>query len=173
MSDIRRFTTQYEPVEDRVRLSIELKDEVQVLWLTRRLLSLLIPSLLERMDTMPSVQLAPKPQVQVAQRFSQQAAVSNLKRQKNVVATPETPQKRVATLVTSIQVRSGKKGMVLDFKGGEHILRSLPFSEVGLRQWLSVLHQNYSCANWAEAFWPSWISSETRVGHAKDDILIN
>lgn len=173
MSDIRRFTTQYKPVEDRVRLSIELKNEVQVLWLTRRLLSRLIPPLLKRMDTMPTVQSAPKPQVQVAQRFSQQAAVSNLKPQKNVVPTPETPQKRVATLVTSIEVRSSTKGVVLDFKGGEELLRSMPFSEVGLRQWLSVLHHNYRSANWTETFWPSWISRETGVEHPKDDLLIN
>lgn len=173
MSDIRRFTTQYEPVQDRVRLSIELKDEVQVLWLTRRLLSRLIPPLLKRMDTMPSVLMAPKPQVQVAQRFSQQAAVSNLKRQKNVVPTPETPQKRAATLVTSIKVRSGTKGVVLDFKGGEELLQSLPFSEVGLRQWLSVLYHNYNSADWSETFWPAWIFRETLLGHAKDDLVIN
>ena len=43
MTGIRRFTTDYVPVEDRMRLSLERDDgAVRILWLTRPLLNKLV-----------------------------------------------------------------------------------------------------------------------------------
>jgi len=171
MSEVHRFTTKYVSVEDRIRLSLELKSgEVQVLWLTRRLLNLLVPRLLERLGHVPEARQepvaaavsAPK-KADVVQRFSQQAAVGSIERQPPVKPGPETPQRGVATVVTEVDIRTGPTSVVLDFKGGAEPLQSLPFGEESLRQWLGVVHQQYLAGGWNEDFWPGWMDSSAEM----------
>ena len=46
MAKVRRFTTQFDPTEDRIRLAVEFDtDAVEVLWLTRRLANRLAQAL--------------------------------------------------------------------------------------------------------------------------------
>lgn len=167
MGDVRRFTTRYVAQEDRIRLSVELaSDAVQIYWLTRRLLNLLVPRLLERLDQSPSTRAAPRVQAQVAQKFSQQAAVSSLQKQKDVAprAAQAGTAPVVSVVVTSLDIRHTKGGVVLDLKGGADVLQSLPFGENELRQWLNVVFRQYEAGGWHETFWPAWLRPETNVG---------
>jgi len=157
MSDVHRFTTRYVPSEDRVQLLIELEDtDVQVLWLTRRLLNRLLPPLLKRFDV-SSTDKRKAAAAAAVQRFTQAAAVSGIKRQKAVTRTPTTAQSVADTVVTSIDIRIGDRKAVFHLKVGDDTLRSIPMTEQALRQWLNMLYKQYQAAGWIEAFWPNWI----------------
>jgi hypothetical protein len=173
MSEVHRFTTKYNPAEDRIQLLLELKDgNVQVLWLTRSLLNLLLPRLLGLLDQAPQISEPtagpPSPQkAKVVQKFAQQAAVSTIQRQPSVAPSDKTPQRGVAVLVTEVDLRTAPKSLALDFKSGAHKLQSLPFSEGALRQWLSVVHKQYGLGQWQENFWPEWMTSTENADAVK------
>lgn len=171
MANVRRFTTDYIAVEDRIRLSVEHKDRsVQILWLTRPLLKNLLVELINTIDAAPSVvtnvDVSMKGTAQ--KRFTQQAAEASLTPQKPVRAQPSETQTVVAMLVTSVDVRKEQTVLTLEFKGGDRVLESIPFNIEALRQWLGVLHKCYQRADWEGEFWPSWIrSSEPEVDAAR------
>lgn len=173
MSEVHRFTTKYNPAEDRIQLLFELKDgNVQVLWLTRRLLNMLLTRLLGLLDQAPLMTEptagTPSPQkTKVVQKFAQQAAVSTIQRQPSVKPSDKTPQRGVAVLVTEVDVRTAPNSLALDFKSGSQKLQSLPFAEAALRQWLSVMHKQYVAGQWEEDFWPEWMTSTETDGAIK------
>lgn len=182
MPTATRFTTRYEMSEDRVKLSLELPDDnVQILWMTRRLLSRMVPHLLDRLQGIGPIASGPTETQQQAmagnsdavQRFNQEAAVSAIARQPAVTPSEKTPAGPVAYLITSIDVRSGPQVIVLDFKSGERVLHSLPLGEDALRQWLSIVYSQYKAGGWNEAFWPNWIHGPEATNRAKDGLLLN
>jgi len=169
MTGIQRFTTDYVPVEDRIRLSLERDDgSVRVLWLTRPLLDKLGAGLVKRLnEAAPSDRSIDKLLKSGAQqRFTQQAAEASIKPQKPVRAQPSDKQAVVAMLVTSITLRNDPKALITEFKGGDQVLETVPFSAEALRQWLSVLHRCYCHAGWGGDFWPSWITSPAHENNA-------
>lgn len=164
MSEVHRFTTRYVAVEDRVALSIELKDgTVRLLWLTRRLLNRLVPRLLDRLIAEPQwghpAAVSTPQRNKVVQKFTQQAAVSGIQRQPAVVPSEKTPQRGVAIVITEIDILTGPQSLALAFKGGKDVLQSLPFSEEALRQWLGVVYLQYKVGGWRETFWPDWMEA--------------
>lgn len=186
MTTATRFTSRFVAYEDRIQLALELsEEEVQVLWLTRRLLNRMVPHLIKILDqagsaTTASADTAPragkgpaKPQKEALQRFNQEAAVSAIERQPGVGAGGQRPADNISYLVTSVDVNTGPKSLSLDFKAGEEVLHSLPFGENALRQWLSILHSQYRTAGWEEPFWPTWIASETPAEASKEDLRLN
>ncbi|WP_163852279.1 hypothetical protein [Pseudooceanicola aestuarii] len=180
MASVRRFTTFYVETEDRVRLSVEMSDDqVRVLWLTRRLLNRLVPSLLKRLTAQAALDPAPAPraQAQAAQRFTQAAAVGAIRPQKGVTTGPGSGAAGPAgfsALAHGVRVRPAETGraLALDFTGPAETDRAaesapapaplvtLTLREAALRQWLGVLHGQYGKAGWAEPFWPAWIDPE-------------
>jgi hypothetical protein len=162
MTDVRRFTTDYIAVEDRIRLSIEHKARsVQILWLTRPLLKNLLVELIKTIDAAPSmgtnVDVSMKGTAH--KRFTQQAAEASLTSQKPVRAQPSHTQAVVAMLVTSINMRKEQAVLTMEFKGCGRVLEAIPFSIEALRQWLGVLYKCYRRADWEGDFWPTWITS--------------
>ncbi|MEM9784856.1 MAG: hypothetical protein AAF801_00030 [Pseudomonadota bacterium] len=173
MSDVRRFTTRYDPAEDRIKLLVELNtDEVRVLLLTRRLLNRLLPPLLNRLNQAPVVQEALKPQAQAAQHFAQSAAIGEMTKQKGVEAASAAPDRPVRVhLVSSVDVHSGANtGLALGFKSGETVVQLVPFTEPALRQWLHVVYRQYKAGDWREGFWPSWVAPSAE---AAADLRLN
>jgi hypothetical protein len=174
MPTATRFTTRYEMTEDRIKLLLELpEDEVQVLWLTRRLLNRMVPALVDHLGKTGgagvSVDTAPlgartAPARVAVQKFSQEAAVSAIERQPAVGSGDQKPVNNLSYVVTSIDVRISTKSMVL---------QSLPFGEDALRQWLSILCAQYKAGDWREGFWPSWIQPVDARPAAAADLLPN
>lgn len=181
MPTATRFTTRYSISEDRIQLLLELPDnKVQTLWLTRRLLNRMLPHLLNRLQGTGPVAAAANTPAQTGaappeavQRFNQEAAVSAIVRQPAVAPSEKTPAERVAYVVTSVDVRTGPRSLVLDFKGGEEVLHSLPFGEDALRQWLSIVYAQYRDGDWHEAFWPGWIQTPDAAPAPKEDMRLN
>lgn len=183
-----RFTTRYDQAEDRIQLLIERpEEEVLTLWLTRRLLNRLLPPLLERLEGTGPVAgsdaeaagaagagQGPQGQPAAVQRFQQEAAVSAIERQPAVTPDPAAPpEQRLGYLVTSIDIRTGPRKVVLDFKCGEDLLHSLPLGGDTERQWLSILYSQYRTARWAEPFWPSWMAAAPAKGEGASNLRLN
>jgi len=163
MTDVQRFTTDYVLVEDRIRLAVERKDgSVQILWLTRPLLNKLAAKLVKTIDAtqLPGAGLDDTIKSTTRQRFNQQAAQALLKPQKPVRTGTPTKQAGVPMLVTSIDLRNGTGAMNVNFKGGTHVLQSIPLNSEAIRQWLGVLHKCYCRAGWGVDFWPNWLASD-------------
>jgi hypothetical protein len=185
MQTATRFTTNYETSEDRVKLSLELsEDEVQILWLTRRLLNRLVPPLVEHLhktsgagvsvDTAPQgVRNTTTPARAAVQKFSQEAAVSAIERQPAVGSQGQRPSNNLSYLVTSVDIGLRAKGVTMGFKSGEDLLHSLPFSEDALRQWLSIVCAQYKAGDWREGFWPTWIQPVNAPAPKTNDLLPN
>lgn len=169
MTGIRRFTTEYVAVEDRVRLSLERGDgAVRILWLTRALLDRVVAGLVERVDAAaPQAVSTDRPLTSGARhRFFQQAAEAALTPQAPVRAGATARQAGVAMLVTAIGLREGQGGLIVEFKGGKQVLETVPFTAAALRQWLGVLRRCYGQARWGGDVWPGWIAPEPSAATA-------
>lgn len=159
---VRRFTTEYIPAEDRIRISLERSDgSLAVLWLTRRLAVRMVPRVLKVIDTLPRLGggTTPPPSDN-AQRRSQLDALGNLEQQAPVLSG-DLPAGIDSHLVTGIGIRITRALMLVDFKaGGESVIETLPFPEEAIRQWLGVLHAAFRKGQWQEDIWPVWITAK-------------
>jgi hypothetical protein len=147
MTDLQRLTTQFVDNEDRIRLSGENADgEVQVLWLTRRLLDRLVPVLCE--------QLAPGADTHAGllSSFKQEAAQSQLAPQEPVQATSAGTE----ALVTRIDMVRVEHGLRLTFFAQDSEAAAIVMPELSLRQWLAILRDQFRIAGWPENVWPAW-----------------
>jgi len=155
MQSVKRFTTVYDPAQDRVRIMLEQADaSVQVLWLTRRLLVRLVPEIVKILTTLPKLRRDAQSGGKVQHGRSQMGALGQI--------APQAPvgyqDAESETLVSSMRARLTRQAVLIDFKEGEQTLQTLAFDETTLRQWLAVLHQNFHYAGWKDDIWPTWIS---------------
>jgi len=152
-SDLLRITTEYNEVEDRVLLLGEEKDGARVeLWMTQRLVSRIAPVLAKRLEESAGVSPAPE----LLNAFEQERANSSIK------PAPRVPRKHVARslLVEAVDVTFGGSGVRLVFKDGGGEACGLSFTNLVLRQWLSILYAATRAAGWRSDFWPHWLSKE-------------
>lgn len=160
LPELQRVTTQYVTAEDRVRVSGATADEqTVVLWLTQRLLNLLVPQLtgwLERQDASDLMDS------ELAQGFAQEAAEASLSPEPAVEAASADG----VWLVDTVDIHTGTEGVVLAFKSGSHAVASLALPIQPLRQWLAILRDQYVVGGWPTGAWPSWLG-ETHAQPAK------
>ncbi len=171
-----RFTTHYDIREDRIRLAFEQKDESKcVLWLTRRLLSRLIPQIVKILESQTSAgkfmggQRDKGARAEGIQRFNQQAAVSGIGLQKPVQVPESDLDPQTFILVAGLSLILRRNKIVVEFKDGDTVYLAIPFSATDLRQWLAVLAHCYKQAQWRENFWPGWM----KAGGKEPNILLN
>jgi hypothetical protein len=159
MIELKRLTTQYDPAEDRIRLT-GTDDEGQTLclWLTQRLINLLVPHLCQGLEKQASASaaegMAQPLRSHVEQSFAQQRARAAQRRQAPVVAADGAPQWRVDVL----DIKRAPGGVRLVFKGkleAEQAVVDLPAS--ALRQWLGIVFDQYRRASWPTQAWPAWM----------------
>ena len=92
---------QFDPLEDRIIMDCSNKSkDTQRLWLTRRLLNRLIPSLTDQLE----VASANKISKELEQAFAQEKAEVNKIKTKSVVLKKDNP----SWLVTSVKVEKSK-----------------------------------------------------------------
>jgi hypothetical protein len=143
--DLQRITTDYIETEDRIRLVAEIGAAntssaayTLVLWLTRRLLDRLIPHLTLWLEQ----QQGNVPRLDILHSFVQQTAERQLE--------PESPvsikQNTQHWLVETVDIRTGTEQLQLTFKNAARQAASLNLAATPLRQWLSILHQQYQVA---------------------------
>ncbi|ABM40826.1 MAG: hypothetical protein E7K47_22235 [Acidovorax sp.] len=161
---LQRITTAYDPAQDRMRLAGERADgSTLTLWLTQRLLKRLLPALwqwLERHDAPAGAAHSarlPGYHSDAVHGFAQQAARAQLPPQPPVTPHERSPQ----WLVHSIQLSAGASGVELRFSGepGTDAPVGLTLAAQPLRQWLSILQQQYHEAEWPTQDWPAWLAA--------------
>jgi len=163
MTDLKRLTTQYDPSEDRFRLTgIDHQGRTLCLWLTQRLFNRLIPHLCEGLEKQASTSAAKGTEqplrAHVEQSFAQQRARAALPRQVPVVAADTAVQWRVDAL----DIKRAAGGVRLIFKGtleAEQAEVKLPTP--ALRQWLGIVFDQYRHAGWPMQVWPAWMEDAT------------
>lgn len=160
MFALNRFTTEYCPIQDRIRLIGEGQTGSVQVWLTRRLLDRLIPLLIEWLPQAEGVP-ANGTLAEMISEFHQQVAQSSLVPQSPVMAMPTMS----GWLAESVDVNRAAEHLAVVMKTAGQSPVGLTFSAVSLRQWIGILHTAYLRADWPEAKWPDWIraSSATQV----------
>ena len=158
MSDLQRLTTRYVEREDRIRLTGENEDRgVVTLWLTQRLANRIIGPLCRWLESQAQDSQAaskPSPRMQLEQTFEQERAAQAL-----VPQPPVQPEgTSTESLVESVDVQRGGKGVRLVFKDGQQkILATLTFSSTLTRQWMAIVLGQFKAAQWPLAAWPQWM----------------
>jgi hypothetical protein len=153
---LKRVTTEFIPAEDRVRMAGVGDDEQPVvIWLTRRLIGLLLPVLLQRLDSQFN-SVMPEHR-QTLQEFAQQAARDAFEASAPVVVKEECE----TMLATSADVAHAEHAVVLTFRDEAGGAFSLPLSSDALRQWLQILYRADHMADWQLPQWPAWLSGES------------
>lgn len=167
MSDLKRITTQFIEIEDRIRLSGEVGvNQTVTLWLTRRLMGRLMSHLVKWLDTQTLTQIRPD----VLQEFSQGAARASLTPQAPVLASPLDK----AWLVTEMDVTTNATVVLITFKGAKPDQSArLYFETMQLRQWLGIVFDQYCRAEWPLDGWPEWIKGEGLTKTQQSEIFLH
>lgn len=182
MSELRRFTTRYVEVEDRIRLAGKVApDRTVVLWLTRRLLNRLMPHLLEwleRKTPAPPAGADSGAYTEVIQSFAQQAARAEFKPQPPVRVPPPSSTHgtfpREDWLVRAVHVAKSEKKVRIAFKGAAAAEQvSVTFQAQPLRQWLAILHDHYARAAWPLDIWPAWIKESDAPASSSQPVAMH
>lgn len=166
MPDLERLTTEYIPLEDRIRLTGKISGErVVTLWMTKRMLSSLLPLLFKWLDKAAkkspgASKVRDKPISNIVQTFAQEAAVSALLKQDQ---TPVKSQSKNADLlINSIVITSGDAGIRIGFKSEstheDYRLLKLTLKHEPLRQWLHILYTQSRNGDWCLRCWPDWMT---------------
>ena len=124
MIALQKITTVYVDKEDRIRLTGALQNgDTIVIWLTQRLLQLLVPSLsnwLQKSDTVAGAALGAEKDVQ---SFRQQAAKASIEKQPPVAPTGQS----LIWVAVGVDYRSNNSQIHLIFKGQNSEAASLDF----------------------------------------------
>jgi hypothetical protein len=151
---LKRITTEYQPLEDRVRLSGEAASgSVIVVWITQRLLGRLVPEMARWLEA----QEKPATDAVLVQSFKQQKASAMVGPQSPVPAEQATND----WLATAADVQRRRGLLILAFRGAsaeESV--TLELSPLALRQWLNMLLIAYARADWPVTVWPLWMREQ-------------
>lgn len=152
MKGIKRISSEFVPVEDRVRLSAEYDDnEIQSLWLTKRLLDRLIAPLCEWIEKDVGTDISNK----LVNSFVQERAYLGIKKQESVKTTEAVSD----WLIMSIDINRSNSLAKITFRGVENQCGFIEFNKNALRQWLGIIYRQYVAADWDISIWPNWMTS--------------
>ena len=163
-------TMQFDPLEDRLIMDCSDKSKnTQRLWLTRRLLDRLIPSLTDQLE----VNSTNKISKELEQSFEQEKAEINKTKTESVKLKKDNP----SWLVTSVKVEKSKfefkllfineKGLEPSGKDDNQKKAEFVLAIPNLRQWLNALFKIYLKANWDTKFFPVWIDTDMSLSEEK------
>ena len=157
---LTRVTTQYSSEEDRFRLlGTTPEEDTLALWITQRLFIRVIKVLLDWLDKTQTPDDVPSrhandPEVKSSmQNFAQQHANAALEPSLPVEAASETRQ----WLINEIDIQQGEEHVALVFKLPDGNKAEVPFDATQLRQWLNIVLDQWTVAEWPESVWPRWI----------------
>lgn len=169
MMELNRLTTQYDPMQDRIRLTGELvSGQSVVLWLTQRLLNRLVRHVSQQLEkTSTSKSDVPSVQAHLKQSFAQQRARTVLPRQAPVATEDSSIQWLVKSVGLKANEKANAEGIRLVFTGfADAEQAALSLTATPLRQWLNILHDQYRVAGWATTTWPDWVAESRPLAAA-------
>lgn len=145
---LRRLTTEYVAIEDRIRISGQTPEDGRlVIWLTQRLAVRAIPKLLGWLES------GNKREVQ---GFAQAAAVAGLQPLNPITARSDA----LSWIIVAVDIKATDNRLTLTFRSAQEQAASVRFDATMLRQWLSIVHRAWSTAGWPPPIWPDWIGQD-------------
>jgi len=156
MAELLRFTTEYSPVEDRIRLIGEDQFGQKLgLWLNLRMCQLLLSPLLTWLCSSGTRRPVKMPEgFDYGQHFEQVAASSSVPQQPPVLADPGGQE----WLAVSVDFATGEAGVRLTFKPIDGACEcAITFDRHTFRQWLGIVYSLYQTAEWPLDKWPKWM----------------
>jgi len=175
--ELRRISTRYVSVEDRILIHGELPSGDTVsLWLTQRILVKTLPHLIDWLEKqIPAdlknaghsdqaremLQVIKQPPVEPRSSGQQPPPAGNDSE------PPENPEDMPApsapSLVTNMELAAGDKGVRLKFHGTGMEAVGLILDVKQLRQWLAVINMMWRRADWPPAIWPNWMNADIEL----------
>lgn len=149
-----RFCTEYDPVEDRLRLIGEPVDKARnsvSVWLTMRLMALLIPQLA---NAVHGPKFSASKQASELHSFAQSAATTAMQASSAPIAPAPTG---IHFLPETLNIATRNNTLVVNFVDQHQNVIQLPLPSLMIRQWLNVLLANFKKANWPINCFPEWI----------------
>lgn len=174
MTELEKLTSEYIPLEDRIRLNGQISgDRIVTIWLTQRMLTLLIPHLIDWIDKKNKAdgkigRSRDETISDIVQSFAQETAIFNLTKQ------DQTPVRACGSndhlLVNSIDITQGDQAIKVGFRSDaihdELKLIDLTMAHEPLRQWLHILYAQSREGGWDLRCWPEWMN-EAETGSLK------
>ena len=168
---LRRITTDYVALEDRIRLTGQRQDgQIVVLWLPQRLLGKLLPRLLSLLT--PSVRAGAKEHKLSPSACAQMQALAQSAARLAQTSVPAVPpdQATLVWLVHEVGLQAEPQRVRLVWRGAHGEEATLEMNPQRLRQWLNMVFDCYRHAAWPMAIWPKWMH-EVNVGQAVTRVL--
>lgn len=160
MNELQRITTQYIEAQDRIQLLGEhTSGAPEMIWLTQRLLSRLLPHVLawlQQQTPVTRVHGALAVQADLMQGFAQQAARSQLAEQ----APVQSQAQSASWLALAVDISHTPETLRLTFRCDAQ-QATLVFAAQPLRQWLGIVHDQYCMALWPLDVWPQWLQDSS------------
>lgn len=150
-----QFTTEYEPVEDRIRLSGSTNSgDLASVWLNLRMLRLLVPALVRCLESRFAMN---GPHDVALQKFQQVAALALRARGGPAARVPPVG----GQLAVSVDYSDLGLAVRLTFKDqDQQNIAIVDLPDAALRQWLQILRDLHAAAQWPLDAFPSWIAPE-------------
>lgn len=149
---IQTFTVSYDAHEDRVRLAaVDKTEQVQAIWLTRRLLDRLLPALVRTLDT----QVSDAMPLEFAQSL-QQEQVRQGRRLGDPPEAVDAQQSTCCWLCSTVHVTKSESGVELTLTDGTQEA-TMSLGAVQLRVVLDIFAATYRTADWALSAFPAWL----------------
>lgn len=159
-----RCTTRYDAQNDRIRLlGEEANGQTVQVWLTRRLLSLLLPALCRWLEQ----QKKGLPMADVLLGFEQQCARSALEPQ----APVRLQQDSASWMAQSVDVAQQPTQVELCFRGEAGQSSTLTLSVPAMRQWLAIVQMQWQQAQWSAEVWPAWLREAALSAPGQPQVL--
>ena len=165
MHKLKRITTEYLDIEDRIRVTALTEDDkILVLWFTYRLMSRVVThcvNLLEKHS--PEVANTPTTDKQSrssTQSFVQQSAQQNLYKEESVTAIENSHD----YLIQEVDVKFAAENLTLIFKAESIENSELHLNNQALRQWLGIIFSIWKKADWPISLWPNWMDEASIEG---------
>ena len=162
MSSLKRITTEYIELEDRIRLAGLIEDNQTVsIWLTMRLLRRLISHCINLVDeNTPELKTSLNRNEQSSKslkNFVQQSAKQQIVAETPVIVRENSPNHHAV----EVDIKNDRAGVSITFKGEFSSSYSIYLNNEQLRQWLAMLHMIWQKAEWPALIWPDWMSSSS------------
>lgn len=159
-NNLNKLTASYSQTEDRIKLVAACGDQALVYWLTRRMLSIILPAVFdwlgkhhqpgEKIEGASSLPTQRTTETRMA--MAQASAQAQLAPQAPVVAERDAPSR----VLTSIDVKVEDKRLLLILPIDDTQRGVMAFQTTSLSQWLGIIYQVCRDADWALTQWPHW-----------------
>jgi hypothetical protein len=159
MFQVNKITQQYDPLQDRIRLNMQIQNGLCItVWITQRLLNSLVGPLAKWLDDEAVEDLGGK-SVANFQAWKQTVAKTSMNEQPAVDVSDIID----LGLLLSVDLSREKKQHILIFKWQADGQARLVLTTLQLRQWLSVLARLVNNASWPKTNWPNWLVQPAKL----------